>query len=225
MSQSKNNLANPRSMRQKRILDIAAKDPDLSVEEIAVEVPSATSELVKRVLDEYGDPANEQSEEPSASEAGSTIEGALTSNSDQLSSEQCELLRLIYEHPDASQRELGEILDVSRTTVSNRANSIDGFEWKNRLKFVESIFETDSIMTGRGNSGSSVDESNYEHQIETIQNRVLSLEQQIDQLTFNRETGSILGDPELIHKVLHACLESETITNDEELQLLKMVLD
>lgn len=44
-------------MRHKRILDAAADNPNASVEELASRIPTATAELVERVLDEHGDPA------------------------------------------------------------------------------------------------------------------------------------------------------------------------
>ena len=43
-------------MRHKRILDVAAGHPDAFLNEIAQEVPSATTDLVETVLVEYGHP-------------------------------------------------------------------------------------------------------------------------------------------------------------------------
>ena len=45
------------SMRQQRVLDVAAERPDAPMAEIADEIPSATVELVERVFEQYGDPA------------------------------------------------------------------------------------------------------------------------------------------------------------------------
>lgn len=54
----------PQSMRHQRILDIAAKQPQASMESIGEEVPSATVELVEHVLEEYGDPADDDTTVP-----------------------------------------------------------------------------------------------------------------------------------------------------------------
>jgi len=48
-----------KSVRHKHILDTAAEHPDASMEELASMVPSATTDLVERVLDKYGDPAED----------------------------------------------------------------------------------------------------------------------------------------------------------------------
>ncbi|WP_436926444.1 winged helix-turn-helix transcriptional regulator [Halosimplex amylolyticum] len=46
-------------MIHRRILDVAASDPDASLAAIADEVSGASADLVERVLDEYGDPGRE----------------------------------------------------------------------------------------------------------------------------------------------------------------------
>ncbi|MFB6191979.1 MAG: hypothetical protein ABEI11_01515 [Haloarculaceae archaeon] len=49
----------PRAVIHKRILDVAADQPDASMAAIADEITGATTDLVERVLDEYGDPCRQ----------------------------------------------------------------------------------------------------------------------------------------------------------------------
>lgn len=49
----------PRALIHKQILDVADTRPTASVEELAAEVSGATTNLVERVLEEYGDPAED----------------------------------------------------------------------------------------------------------------------------------------------------------------------
>lgn len=57
MSKSESTSIQPKSIRQKRILETAAENPRASLAEIAEEIPSASADHVDRVLDRYGDPA------------------------------------------------------------------------------------------------------------------------------------------------------------------------
>lgn len=225
MSKSKNRTTVPRSIRHKRILDIAADQPDASLEAIASEVPSATADLVENVLDEYGDPADDEavtSPEPGDS---SMVLNETAPNVDELSSKQREILRLISENPEASQRELGEKLDVSGSTVSNRANSIDGFEWKNRQAFVEGMFDNDSPLSNDGGSQMSTNKNEYQTSETNLTERVKTIEQKVDGLTNHGDTYLVFDDIDLVHKVVHACMESNTITKEEELTVLKLLLE
>lgn len=222
MSKSKNTQPTPRSIRQKQILDMAAENPELTVKEIAAEVSSASPELVERVLGEFGDPAGDEDE--NSAKQGSESEQAedIPLNQEDLSSEQLKLLKLISEYPKASQRELGEMLDVSRTTVSNRANSMEGFEWKNRLEFAESILE----FTGQSGENSRTSPDSYKSPpwYDNLSQRINSIEHQIEEGSTEGSTCLILDNHDLTHKVLHACLKYESITEEEELLILKSIL-
>ncbi|MDS0280771.1 winged helix-turn-helix domain-containing protein [Haloarcula onubensis] len=83
MSEAKERTPRPKSMRHKRILDAAAEDPSASIEDLARLVPSATPDLVERVLEEYGDPAEEGDAEGHAGDdsASSDGEGTATTTS------------------------------------------------------------------------------------------------------------------------------------------------
>ena len=62
-------------MRHKRILDVAAANPDASLEAIAEEVPTATVDLVERVLERYGDPAESTTAEAPVANGGGDPDG------------------------------------------------------------------------------------------------------------------------------------------------------
>lgn len=222
MSKSKKTQSTPRSIRQKQILDVAAENPELTMKEIAAEVSSASPEVVERVLGEFGDPAGDEDEDSAKPGSGTAQAEDIPLTQKDLSSDQLKLLQLIYEYPKASQRELGEMLGVSRTTVSNRANSMEGFEWKNRLEFAESIFE----FTGPSeeNSRTSSDSDNPRSGYDILSQRIDSIEHQIEKRSAKGSTCPILDDHDLAHKVLHACLKYENITEEEELQILKSIL-
>jgi len=59
MSRADRSGDQPRAMIHRRILDVAASEPDASLAAIADEVSGASADLVERVLDEYGDPGSE----------------------------------------------------------------------------------------------------------------------------------------------------------------------
>jgi len=72
MNSSGNEGVHPKSMRHKQILDVAAERPDATMDEIASEVPSATTDLVERVFEEYSDPARDGIDDPTAEVAQPT---------------------------------------------------------------------------------------------------------------------------------------------------------
>lgn len=224
MSKTKNQLTVPRSMRHKQILEAAADHPDASLETISSKIPTATPDLVERVLDEYGDPAKDQSDTSFEELDGSSRQDDMLPHPNDLSPKEYELLRMIFEHPQASQRELGKKLDVSRTTISNRANSIEGFDWDNRQTFVEAMFETELTETSEVVSQISPNDTENQPTKDHLLERINEIEKHVEDLIGPNESCSAFEDPELIHKIIHASMKSETITEDEELQILKAIL-
>ncbi|MFC5973996.1 MarR family transcriptional regulator [Halomarina salina] len=223
MSGTENQQPIPRAMIHKRILDVAESHPQIAISTIASRVSGADSELVERVLDEYGDPNQEQTPankaDPSATMSQSqTPPGAdktelhtetdvATKFGDDVGPKQLMTLEAIYEHPDASQRQLADLLDVSHSTISHRLSEIEGFDWENRWSIVKDFFE-DADTDGKISS-------------QEMGDRLDQLEQQIESL--DRSPESPFKDVELAHKVIHACIESENISVEEELRILKSV--
>jgi DNA-binding Lrp family transcriptional regulator len=251
----------PKSMRHKQVLDVAEKNPDASVEELASMVPSATTELVEHVLEEYGDPATttESEEKPASTEenpadsddssdrTAETIDDTAGTESSEertseypepeaLSEKQREVLAVIAAHPEATQREIGEWLDVSASTVSNRVNSIEKFEWNDRASFVEAVYSgssspektADSGTTGETvssetmNSATPDTTADIETELTRLEERIAELEAT---LTDETDETAAFSDPELVHKVVHACMKSDSISEAEELRILQSLLE
>lgn len=225
MSKSRDQVSAPRSTRHKQILAVAADNPDASLEVIASKVVSATPDLVERVLEEYENPvqeslgpADELVDEPSGSSDS-------LPDPDDFSPEQREILRAIYEHPHATQRELGEQLNVSRTTVGNRANSVEGFKWKHRGKFVEAVFEGESTASERHTTAPSSTTGTHETGDEQLVARISALEREVEALSTDDTTRAVFDDLDLVHKVIHACMASDTVTEEDELVILQALVE
>jgi len=253
MSQSKDKPTVPKSMRHKQILDIAKENPEASMEAIASKVPSATVDLVKQVLEEYGDPGNDQAESTVETEDSAASQKTDYPDPADLTEKQLTTLHEITEHPEASQKELAEILDVSASTICNRVNGIDGFDWKERQAFVESLFEgvkieetdddthlmtekTEPGMNSSKETGESTSEANSGAKdsamatngtepatTNDLEERVTVLEQQSDNRTTD-EFRSVFDDPDLAHKVIRLCITADDLTEEEEHRILESIL-
>ena len=239
MSLARDNSEPPRAIIHKRILDIAESRPDASMAEIADEIAGASTDLVETVLDEYGDPGDgpvEHPEDPvedtasitsgeptddsgqqteaSGQDPEPTPRGASMEDADEavdepeLTENQEETLRLICDRPNASQSELAAEFDVTAATISRWVNDIPGFEWNRRQDIAA------TLLNGTMPASAPDIESASEDQLD---DRLAALEERLEAVE-SRGNGL---DPELVHKVMHACLHSDRITEDEELQLLK----
>ena len=227
MSKVTTNQATPRAVVHKQILDVARTHPDSSFEEVASEVPSATVDLVERVFDEYGDPADD---EPIESQGESRFPEL-----DELTSKQLEILQKISENPDATQRELGDILNISAPTVSNRVNGIEGFEWSSRYEFARQVLGgehstamEDEPSTRPEESTSECDtmETNGSTKLEAegqLSKRLAAIENELQQVN-NTKSKTIFQDPTVAQKVIHACMSSENISEEEELEIIRELI-
>jgi hypothetical protein len=80
----------PRAMIHQKIPDAFESNPGATIETIAIDVSGASPSLVRRVLDEYGDPAAVDEE----TEATATESGAAEEEPDSAAAEQPELADL-----------------------------------------------------------------------------------------------------------------------------------
>ena len=235
--------AYPKSIRHKQILDIAADRPDASIEDIADEVPSATGDLVENILEKHGDPAsngtvdlssevNEPTTTPESNEADDqkSVESVAEPEKSQIkvdlssvSDKQREVLTVIHESPQATQQELGKQLGVSAATVSNRVNSIPGFDWTKRDEIVTEQFDTTSVESAETNTMATNDQT-LSSDVDYLSDRISSIEQRLDSTSENDSADGGLVDPELVHKVLRACFESDNISESEERKVLKTLI-
>lgn len=229
----------PRALIHKQILDVADTRPTASVEELAAEVSGATIDLVKRVLDEYGDPA-ESGPDPNPTEGGGNgqsepvsepVTAAMNEHDTpqghdiqleqvQLTEKQRETLQAITEQPDATQQELAERFDVSTATINKRLNSINGFEWADRHTFITTMVENGEAKLESGPSPQSAQE--LSDRVDALAEQVTDLEHQLADQPTPSETP--FTDPNLVHKVVHACIRSDQITEEEELRILNAIL-
>ncbi len=245
MSHAAVDSTKPRAMIHKKILDAASEQPDASLDDIAAQVTSANTDLVERVLDEYGDPANTppENEESNPSDSPEPPSGS------EITEKQRQTLAVITEHPDASQQEIADLLDVSAPTVSRRVNTIADFDWSDRHSIATAILDstpapdTDIPDTERpGDQDSETppgpndasppatdtpsmsQNATTREPLEELADRITALEQRFETTTETPTKAPFGGDAELLHKVIHACMEAETITQDEELQIIEQLL-
>ncbi|WP_211338355.1 winged helix-turn-helix domain-containing protein [Haloterrigena salifodinae] len=259
-------------------VDERPSDPDVTVTDGGAASETATAAVT----------ADSTTEEPAPTDRNAARDGEpeLPIDRSTLTEKQRETLRAIYDHPDATQAELADRLGVSSPTISQRVNSIDGFDWADRNALVAPLFESDGEEDKRmphaddsddgpdsserdgddGSAGDATDESRDESSDRTRRRtdssasrsertpanaidradadaRLAELTDCVDELadqlaavereledrergTTSREGGaesSVLADPELAHKIVHACVHSDRISEEEELRLLRDV--
>jgi transcriptional regulator with XRE-family HTH domain len=147
---------------------------------------------------------------------------------DALTDKQLETLRAIASNPEATQRELASELGVTAATISRRVNDIRGFEWGDRRAFATEVLDT--VSDGQIPSIEEDDDVTQEtdqSQLDELTDRVANIESQLAELSTDGEAvqATAFEDAELAHKIVHACMESERITEDEELRVLKTILE
>jgi hypothetical protein len=235
-------------MIHKKILAEAKANPDAAIGDLADEVSGASASFVKRVLDEYGDPATSSGRIRRADGAGSAYNQMGETDLDdpnssavsdeestprtdsppgsgedvalsELSRKQHETLRAIHERPTAIQEEIAAELDVSRATVSKRVNGIPGFDWEHRQRFVTEHFDESVRASTEQSPTEATDQA---ERIEELTARLDRVEDELESIT--RADGGGIDDPELLQKVGHACLDAEYLSTDEELRILRTVL-
>lgn len=138
---------------------------------------------------------------------------------------QRETVLAIMEDPTATQAEIGDRLGVSPSTVCQRLKSIPGFSWGSRESFVASISREELVPE----SQSAVDEplaAEILDRLDRLSERLEAIEGRLDDVgSVDDATGpERLTDPELGHKILHACLQSDLVSDEEELQIIKDLL-
>ena len=250
MSRTGDQLPTPRAVIHKKILDVAESNPSASMEEIASEIGGASTDLVERVLKQYGDPAGEEQDSQEneytenqdrqdrnqhdpqndpegsvstqvASEPDTPMDENGRNDVDQteLTEKQLKTLRLIEENPEASQSDIAEEFDVTRATISRWLNDIPGFGWTRRREIASEILNGSGIR-----ETTEQEEPEVSEEFSAVRRKLDALERRIDQMETNPETDSPGIDPELAHKVVHASMSSDLITEEEELQLLRELM-
>lgn len=227
----------PRAIIHKNILDEAEKRPDASVEEIADNVSGASVKLAKKVLEEYGDPASDENTVHSAPgpKRGDT-DAAVHGDTDpdrgggsldsidylHLSEKQKQLLQTIYEYPDATKAELADRLGCSMEELLRTADSISNFEWGRRRETVQQLFgdrrDRDDEREATGDSMGKV-----AAKVDELESQVSALDRKIEGKSTGLEES--LSDPDLLHRVIQACMASDHISEEEELDIIKQLVE
>lgn len=239
MSQARDTSDVPRAIIHKRILEVATSRPRASMEAIAEDVPGASLDLVEKVLDRYGDPADstgEPAEDEDTTPEELDTEGSDTMSDDEATTEPTEspededpqpltekqrnALRFIRENPEASQSDLADEFDVTRATISRWVNTIPGFDWEDRHAFATDLLDRGEELPPSGNGSSAPTRNDDNESIDRLRGRLTAVERQLEE-----QGASPNGlDPELVHKVVHACMHSEHISEAEELELIKTLV-
>jgi hypothetical protein len=243
----------PRATIHKQIIDAAAANPEASLEALAEGVAGASTDLVERVLDEYGDPSAEEEPPSEETDASEETPGQQQMSDDdplprpeELTDEQQAVLHAIERYPRATQAEIADHVGVSAATVNRRVNKIDGFDWEHRVEIARELLPTSSepepstaVSDGgpgpesNGDAslnGASAEDTNGEAPVSTDTSRVAAMERRLDQLEARLEPDEMTGsggpfeDPELAAKVVRACMASDTVTESEEVQVLERLL-
>lgn len=192
--------------------------------------------------DETDDGATETVDDSTTGESTTdTVSDGYPEPSD-LSEKQREVLAVVAAEPTATQEEIGERVGVSRATVNKRVNGIEGFEWSERESFVDAVFDDPPAPSVTTDGGSATEtpatdtretappEAGADEQTPVradIEDTLGALQKRVAALEAARDDGeaSAFDDPDLVHKVVHACMDAETISEDEELRILQALLE
>lgn len=199
-----------------------------------------------------GDAETAEPEESGGSEQRADTGG--TTDDGSLSADDHALLCAVHEHPEATQRELSDHLGVSAATVNRRVDAVEGLQWRNRRSFVEQYFDTNpdvqtttdpSTMTNGAEPSTEADEraqsqdgTDGEPALGPLKSRIDKLEEQLEAVAETDRTDppataaqaaegdapALYDDPELAHRVVHACMQYEEISDDEERRILREMM-
>lgn len=159
-----------------------------------------------------------------------------------LSEKQQALLEAVAKQPTATQKELATEFDVTRATISRWADDISSFEWRERDSFVDTIFDDDlnidmDDQSTPDSDAADIDQTSAAEEADDADATVAEIETDIQKLServaalegSNTDTGQhhdpAFEDPKLVHKIAHACLDSDAISESEELRILKQLLE
>ena len=199
---------------RKRILEEAAANPDASSAELADRIPDASTEHVEEVLD-ASEPAGGEDTDSSGPEADYPAR-------EDISDRQIRTLQAIAAHPDATQRDIASFLDVTAATESNRVNSLPEFEWEDRRRFVKEVLDLETIPGGERMAHETGADDELRETVRDLHTRLQRVEARLGS---GEREGTAFDDLELVRKVVHACMDAEEISDEEEQRILECFLD
>lgn len=202
--------------------------------------PAAPSESV---TDDESPSAQSPQETPvqehSSSMSNASNQDAVESDAElnSVTAKQREILEAIRSNPDATQQEIAEAVDSSQATVSNHLRSVPGFDWQTRREFVDTMTDDETHRSGTDEAGeddvtddethrSAADEAGDDAMtpaLRAVAEQVEALEARVAEQSC--PDSAPFDDVALASKVIHACIESETISQDEELEIIESIID
>lgn len=159
---------------------------------------------------------------------------------EELSEKHQELLETVAAQPAATQADLAAEFDVTRATISRWASEMSGFEWREREAFVDAVFDDDRTIDMTDQSTPDADSAEADQttasdtddegtatvtEIETDLTELSERVADLEAADGTADSDSVFEDPDLVHKIVHACLDSERISEAEELRILKRLLN
>lgn len=222
---------NPRSIRHKRILDAASERPDASFEAIASGIPSVSPELVERVLDEFGDLSSDEDDActgPDERDAAPTVPDvdlALDALADTAGhpEPQHELLRTIADRTNVSLEDPPVVQRESARRTSDGADSIEAPDERNQEALVARLLEREEEQAMDGQQ-SMEDDPGDRPTVDGAPGRYTAQGDREGARRVRGTPASAFDDPELLHKVVRACIESESIDESDELEILRVLI-
>lgn len=94
--------------------------------------------------------------------------------------------------------------------------TIEGFNWDDRQEPVSEMIENGEAELETAERGSHRNQNIARAE---LVERISVLEGQV------RSSAGPFSDPELTHKIVHACMTSDQITEEEELRILKAIVE
>lgn len=142
-------------------------------------------------------------------------------DSEQLTSKQLDVLRAIGQRPHATQSELADQFDVSRATISQRVNAIDGFDWTERQEFVQAMFDGDEKVPENNSQFGTSDELVAD--VDDLVERIDALERRLEETAAAGE--STFEDPATVGTIIRACIDSNTVPEDAEEEIIVKLIE
>lgn len=196
----------------------------------------------------YQSAEHEQTDEQADEGSDEAEDAEPPTDPDDLTEKQLRTVRAVYEESDAGQGAIADRLGVTRATVSRRLNDIPGFEWSDRAAFTARLFDgteydeppvedeteakADESAADERSTAETVDDDTdggdtdsndqSEPALDSFEERLAAVEETLEADT---EASERPIRTELAHKVVHAAMESEKISEEEELELIAGLLD
>ncbi len=111
--------------------------------------------------------------------------------------------------------------ETTRTDETAEADERSATDGPNPSETRE-VGTADEAPSDEDETAGAADSRSVDAQIETLRSSISGLERRVAELDESKQPTEV--DPELVHKVLRACMNAESISEDEELTVLKRLM-